>query len=70
MPTSRFRGGVERRGKVVASARPAPRDGRFVRAVRPGPADAAGRGGWGGADAAAKPAGGDEEVRYIRPEVP
>ena len=67
MPNGRFRGGVGRRGKVAASARPAPRDGRFVRAVRPGQADPAGR---GGADGAVKPAGGDEEVRYIRLEVP
>ena len=70
MPTGLFRGGVGRRGKVPASARPARRDRRFLRAVRPGPGGAAGPGGGSGAEAPAKPAGSDEEVRYIRLESP
>ena len=73
MPTGRFRGGVGGRGKVPASA-PGGTPGRAICPCRPA-GSGRGRGARrtgprGGAGAAAKPAGGDEEARYIRLEVP
>ena len=75
MPIGRFRGGSGGRGRAPASA-PAGPPGRVIRACPPAGSErrrGAGRTGRserGGADAAAKPAGGDEEVRHIRLEVP